>query len=99
GGAERMAHGNRAAIDVDLVGIDLERLHVTQDDGGERLVELEKVDVGERHAGPFEDLLGHVDRPGEHDGRLRPYIGESADAGAWLQIGLFPDPAVAKKHG
>src|ERR1700741_3145146 len=37
GGAERMAHGDRAAVHVDLVVRHLEDLHVAQDDGGERL--------------------------------------------------------------
>ena len=33
----------------------------------------------------FEQLLGHVDRPGQHDRRLRADVGEGADARARLQ--------------
>src|SRR5262245_53229142 len=45
GGAERMAHGDGAAIHVDLVVRHLEDLQVAQDDGGERLVQLPEIDV------------------------------------------------------
>ena len=51
GRAERMAHRDRAAVDVDLGGIEVEGLHVAQDDRRERLVDLEEVDVVLRHAG------------------------------------------------
>ena len=33
-------------------------------------VDLEDLTVAERHAGPFQDLLGDVDRTGQHDRRL-----------------------------
>ena len=57
---------------------DVERLHVAQHHRGERLVELEQVDVVERHAGLLQHLLGHVDRTGQHDRRLGADIGEGA---------------------
>ena len=51
GGAERMAERDGAAVDVDLGRIEIERLQIAQHHRGERLVDLEQIDVGERHAG------------------------------------------------
>ena len=79
GRAERMAHGDRAAVDVDLARIDVERLQEAQHDGGEGFVDLEEIDVGDRHARAGEHLLRHVDRAGQHDRRLGADIGEGAD--------------------
>ncbi len=47
GRAERMAHGDGAAVDVDLGGVELEGLHEAQHHRGEGLVDLEQVDVGD----------------------------------------------------
>ena len=47
GGAERVAHGDGAAVDVDAGGVDVEGLQEAEDDGGEGLVDLEEVDVGD----------------------------------------------------
>ena len=63
GRAERMAHRDRAAVDVDLVGVEVERLPEAQHDGGEGLVDLEEVDVVERHAGALR-ALSSSRRPG-----------------------------------
>ena len=49
GRAERVAHGDRAAIDVDLRRVEVEGLEVAEHDRGEGLVDLEQVDVGEGH--------------------------------------------------
>ena len=52
--ADRVAEGDRPAVDVDdLVG-DAEVGHRGHADRGERLVDLEQVDVGDRLAGPVE---------------------------------------------
>ena len=99
GRAERMAHGDGAAVDVDLGVVEVERLQVAQHDRRERLVDLEQVDVGERHAGALEHLLGHVDRAGEHHGGLRADIGERLDPGARLQAGAAAGLLVADQHG
>src|SRR5258707_15340943 len=40
GGTERMAEGDGAAVDVDLLRVELEGLHVAEHDRGERLVDL-----------------------------------------------------------
>ena len=81
-----------------LLGSMVEGLHIAQHHRGERLVELEQVDVGERHAGPFQHLLGDVDRAGEHDRRLGADIGEGAHAGPRLQARPLAGPAVAEQH-
>ena len=54
GGAERVAHGDGAAVDVDAGGVDVEGLHEAQHDRGEGLVDLEEVDVADGHAGARE---------------------------------------------
>ena len=57
GRAERVAHGDGPAIDVDLLRIEVEGLEVAEHDRGKGLVDLEEVDVGERHLGPGEEQL------------------------------------------
>src|SRR5579875_856824 len=48
--AKRMAHRDRAAIHIEFPGIDIESLHKTQDDGCESFIDLEKINVLDRHA-------------------------------------------------
>src|SRR6185437_11995966 len=45
GGAEGVAHGDGAAVDVDLVHVPAHVLDVAQDNGGEGLVDLDQIDV------------------------------------------------------
>ena len=52
GGADRVAERHRAAVDVDLVPVDAGVAEELEHHGGERLVDLEQVDVVERHARP-----------------------------------------------
>ena len=47
---------DRAAVDVDLVRIEIERLHAGQRLRGERLVQLDQVDLIERQPGLLEHL-------------------------------------------
>ena len=54
GGAERVADGDRAAIDVELVLVEAELARAGHDLRAERLVDLEAVDVGELEAGALE---------------------------------------------
>src|SRR6516165_385874 len=82
GGAERVSHRDRTAIDVDLLRIELEQLLVEQHHGREGFVELEQIDVGCRHAGALQYLARHLLGPGQHDARLRADRGEGADTGA-----------------
>src|ERR1700744_1188426 len=70
GRTERVTERDRAAVHVDLGGIDVERLQEAQHDGGEGFVDLEEIDVLDLHAGFPQNLLGHIDRTGEHDCRF-----------------------------
>src|SRR3546814_5232087 len=58
GGAERMAERDGAAVHMDLVMRDVQRLHEAQDDRGKGLVESPQVDVGRFHAGVLQRLFG-----------------------------------------
>ena len=93
-----MAHRDRAAVNVDLAGVEVERLAKAQHDRGESLVDFEQVDVVDRHAGAREHLLRHVDRAGQHDRRLRADIGEGAHARARLEAGFCAGLARAQEH-
>ena len=53
GGAQRVAQRDRAAVHVDLLVRDAQVLHELEHDGGERLVDLEQVDVVERSGRPW----------------------------------------------
>src|SRR5215211_5593817 len=56
-GAQRMAHGDGAAVHVDLVVRHLEDLQVTQHDRSEGLVQLPEIDVLHAHTGALQRLL------------------------------------------
>ena len=59
GGADRMPERDRAAVDVDALGIDAEIARRLQRDRGEGLVDLDHVHVGRGQAGALErDLRG-----------------------------------------
>ena len=62
GRADRVTERDRAAVDVDLVHVDAVDAGPRQDDGREGLVDLEQVEVADRHAGLVEHPLGGVDR-------------------------------------
>ncbi len=84
-----MAHGDGAAVDVELVVRDLEQLHVEHDDGGEGLVELVEIDVARLHAGAGQYLARDLLRPRQHDRGLGADGREGADARARLQARLL----------
>ena len=56
GGGERVAEGDRAAVDVDLAGVDLQRAGGRHGDAGEGLVDLPQVDVLRAQPLAFEQL-------------------------------------------
>src|SRR5690606_14030517 len=76
GHAEGVAHGDGAAVDVELVPVDAEVLGRRHDLGGERLVDLDQVDVVDRHAGVLQRALARLDGAHAHD-----LGGEARDAG------------------
>src|ERR1700754_69615 len=51
GRAERVAHGDRAAVDVDLLHVEAHVSHEAQHDRGEGLVDLDQVEVLDADAG------------------------------------------------
>src|SRR6478672_624210 len=67
GGAEGVAHRDGPAVDVGDVVADAQVAHEAHRDGGERLVDLEEVDVLDLEAGLGERLAGGGCRTGEHD--------------------------------
>src|SRR5690606_23142980 len=82
GGAQRVAHGDGAAVDVQLLVRDVQVLLELQDHGGERLVDLDQVDVVEGRARRGETLLGGRRRAGQHDGGVGAAGRGGDDAGA-----------------
>ncbi len=72
GGADRMAQGDRAAVDVDPLVGGPGLLHPGQHHGREGLVALEQVDVLDRQAAALQRVPGRPDRAGEHPDRVVP---------------------------
>src|ERR1044072_9426155 len=65
-GADRVADRDRAAVDVDLVGVPAELLADRERLGGERLIGFDEVEIGDRPAGFLERALrggGRTDGP------------------------------------
>jgi hypothetical protein len=58
GSTERMAERNGSTVEVDLVFLDAEDLHVGKSDDTERLVDLERIDGGQLNLGVLQGL-GH----------------------------------------
>src|SRR6478735_2069749 len=72
GHAEGVADGDGAAVDVEAVEVDAEVLVGRHDLGGERLVDLDEVDVADAHAGVAQRVLRGLDRAEAHDLRRQP---------------------------
>src|SRR5204863_7781976 len=66
GRAERVAEGHRPAVDVDAVHVGVQFAPPGGDHGGERLVDLDQVDVLDLHAVALQDFACRGDRPLEH---------------------------------
>src|SRR3954469_21543585 len=67
---EWVAEGDRAAVHVHLLHVRVVLLLPRQDDGGERLVDLDQVHLVDGHARALEHLGGGRDRTGEHHHRV-----------------------------
>src|SRR5262249_23251112 len=72
-GAERMAQRDRAAVDVHLVAVELQRLLAREVLRGERLVDLEQVDVPEREPRLLDHATDRRNGPDSHDARLNAH--------------------------
>ena len=71
GHAERVTEGDGAAVDVHLrVEVDAQVTGRADDLAGERLVDLDEVDVVDGHACPLERLTACLDRSETHDLRV-----------------------------
>jgi hypothetical protein len=85
---------DRPAVDVDLVEVGAGLLLPGEHDRGERLVDLEHVDVVDGEPGAVEHLLGRGDDPGEHEDRVVTGDGEAVDR-ARLGSARAPRPSSA----
>src|SRR5215470_655668 len=79
--AEGMAERDRAAVDVDPAHVRVILALPRQYHGRERLVDLDQIDLVERHTGLAEHALGRRDRAREHDDRIDAREGGRDDAG------------------
>ena len=98
GRAERVAHGDRAAVDVDLLHVEAHVLDEAQHDRRERLVDLDQVEVVDREPGLGQRLLGGGRGAGEHDRRVGAGDGGGEDPGARLQAQLLAGLLVADRQ-
>ncbi len=71
GRAQRVPHGNRTAVDVDLAVVEIHGLHVAQHHRRERLVEFPEIDIALGHARLGEHLGRDAFGTRQHDQRLR----------------------------
>ena len=81
GRPEWVAKGDRAALQVGPVEVGTGLGRPGQDDGGERLVDLERPDLVERQSGTAQRGLRGRDRASEHDNRVGTDHGHRVDAG------------------
>src|SRR5688572_17285303 len=80
-GTEGVAHGDGAAVDVDLVEGQAEVLDEAEDDRGEGLVDLDEVEFVGADAGLGQRLAAGGGGAGEHDGGVGAGDGGGQDAG------------------
>ena len=81
GGAQRVADRDRAALGVDDLRVDLPGVDAGQRLDGERLVELDRGDVGPADAGPGQRLVGGLDRREPEVLRLQRVRAAAGDPG------------------
>jgi alkylation response protein AidB-like acyl-CoA dehydrogenase len=93
GRADRVAERDRAAVDVDPVLVRLVHPHPGQRDRRERLVHLEQVDVGDRHARPLEHPRGRL------HGAVQVVVGLGADQALRHDASAGPQPELVTALG
>src|SRR5918992_3424332 len=86
---DRVAEGDRAAVDVDLLGADAEIAHGLDGHRGERLVDLDQVEGADVHAGLAERVLERVRRLGLQRVVRAGHVAVRADLGEPRQAELF----------
>ena len=96
---ERVAERDRPAVDVDLLGIEPELVDAHDRLRGERLVELDEVEVVDADAGPLERLACRRDRPDAHDRGIDAGDGRRDDAGHRVQAELAGPLRLDEQHG
>ena len=89
GAAERVAEGDRAAVDVEALLVDAELAGAGEDLGGEGLVELDQVDLVELEAGGGERARDRLDRADPHVGGVDAGDAEGDDPGERLGAELL----------
>lgn len=88
-GTERVANGNRAAVDVDFVSRKVEELHVGEGNDGEGLVDLVKVDIVLSETGVLDGLGDGGSRSDSEALRLTLGIGPAQNLGNGLNTELL----------
>src|SRR3954454_18160760 len=97
-GTDRMAERDGAAVGVHVAEV---RVHLTfprEHDRGERLVDLDRVEVVDRQAGPPEQVLRRVDRAGEHEDWVDAHEALVDDTRARSQPELLGPPRAREQH-
>jgi hypothetical protein len=80
GGADGMTQGHRAAVDVDLLGIEAEFTIDCQGDGRKRFIDLEQIDVTDGKSGLFQQPPDRFDRRNREPFRCQRRTGIPDDA-------------------
>src|SRR5690606_6656966 len=88
-GAQRVAEGDGAAVDVQLVRVRAGGVQPGHRHRREGLVDLEQVDVVDLHARPLERPLGRRQRRFQHDHRVVAQHRQVVDAGQRRQVQLL----------
>ena len=94
-----MAEGDGAAIDVDLGGVPAQLLADRQGLGGEGLVGLDQVEVGQLPAGLVQAAAGGGDRADAHDRRVDAGVGIGGDPRQYRQAEGLGLVGAHQQHG
>src|SRR5581483_768894 len=86
--AEWMAESDRAAVDIDLLGVETQLADHDEALGGERLVQLDEVHVLKRDAASLDELANGRDRPDAHHAWIDPGDSTAYERAEWLHAQL-----------
>src|SRR5262249_30506936 len=86
--AERVTDGDRAAVDVGDLGTEMRQLHHRKRLDGERLIQLDQVNVVDTQPGTFQDFLGSRDRAITHSPWVDTRCGAANPACDWGKVEL-----------